>query len=320
MGEKLEAVVGIREARALAGVAGDGQRVGTATASVHHGEILQGVFEGADGELRRGLLSMPCDLYTTRATYLPGAAPSVAVWPPSKVKARRAAEQALAALDRPGTGGHLYLSGDVPPSRGFGSSTSDVVAAVWAVQCAFDRELPRDRIAQLAVRAETASDPLMFGANQVLFAHRDGVVLEDFGARLPRLVALGFGTSDTGAGVDTLAMPPAEYRPWEVRRFRELRDALRAALAAGDCGLLGAVATASAEINQRHLPVPCFDLIRDLVRRTGAVGLQVAHSGDIASLLFDAGQPDAVERRERARALLAGIGIGDVWTFAVGGR
>jgi uncharacterized protein involved in propanediol utilization len=324
MGEKLEAVVAVREDPGSTGVAlgvveHSRHRASTATTTSHHGEILQGVFEDSEGRLRRGLLSMPCHLYSAQATYTPAPGSPLVVHPASKVKARRAAEETLEMLGQAGAGGYLELSGNVPASRGFGSSTCDVLVAVLAVQGAFGRELPSSVIARLAVRAEIASDPLMFGGNPVLFAHRDGIVLEDFGCRLPRLAAVGFGTSPTGSGVDTLALRPAEYTPADATRFRELRDQLRAALTGGDPGLLGEVATASAELNQRNLPIPGLDRIKALIRRTGAVGLQVAHSGDVASLLFDARQPDFARQRDRARALLKDLGINDVWLFTVGG-
>ena len=34
-------------------------QVATAEAIAHHGELLQGVFEGSDGRLHRGLLTLP---------------------------------------------------------------------------------------------------------------------------------------------------------------------------------------------------------------------------------------------------------------------
>lgn len=311
MGEKVESGVDV--------LTGAAPRRGTAGTTCHHGEILQGVFDDADGHIRRGLLSMPCHLYSARATFTPGPAASLVVWPESKVKARRAAEETLAVLGHAGTGGYLELTGDVPASRGFGSSTCDVLVAVLAVQEAFGRELPSSVIARLAVRAEIASDPLMYDGNPVLFAQRDGILLEDFGCRLPLLAAVGFGTSATGEGVDTLSLPPAEYNSAEVARFRELRDQLRTALADGDPALLGAVATASAEINQRHLPIPAFARIKELIGATGAVGLQVAHSGDVASLLFDARHPDTGRRQARAAKELADMGMGETWSFTVGG-
>jgi uncharacterized protein involved in propanediol utilization len=336
MGEKRESSVDDWETPAAAGVALDvaldvavdvaldiaepvWERIGTATTTSHHGEILQGVFDDELGRLRRGLVSMPCHLHSARATFTPAPDAPLVVEPADKSKARRAAAETLRLLGHGDVGGYLTLTGTVPAGRGFGSSTCDVLVAVRAVQGAFGRELPSEVIARLAVRAEIASDPLMFGGNPVLFAQRDGIVLEDFGARLPRLAAVGFGTSATGAGVDTLSLPPAEYTPSDVARFRDLRDQLRKALTGDDPAGLGEVATASAELNQRNLPIPAFDRLTALVGRTGAVGLQVAHSGDVASLLFDARQPDVEQRRIRARTLLADLGTRDVWLFSVGG-
>ena len=63
--------------------------------------------------------------------------------------------------------------------------------------------------------------------------------------------------------------------------------------------LLGRVATASSRINQRYLPKPVLDELLALCRRLGGHGVQVAHSGTVAGLIFDARMPgldDAVQR------------------------
>ncbi|MER5474548.1 kinase [Streptomyces sp. NPDC002685] len=297
-------------------------RVGAASAPVHHGEILQGVFTGREGSVR-GLVTLPSTLHTTRATFTPAPGTEVTVSPGWKGKARRAAELALRELvpaDAGAVGGHLELTGDVPLCRGFGSSTSDVLSAIWAVKDAFTHPLPPRVVARLAVRAETASDSLMFEDSTVLFAQREGTVIEDFGYRMPPLRVLGFGSrpSNRGKGVDTLALPPARYDGAEVERFALLRDMLREAIQMKDVALLGSVATASAEINQRHLPVPGFDRIRDIQRTCGAVGVQVAHSGDIAGLLFDRDDPEVEARTARAQELLRGTGIDEQWNYTTG--
>lgn len=85
-----------------------------------------------------------------------------------------------------------------------------------------------------------------------------------------------------------------------------------------DVALLGSVATASAETNQRHLPVPGFDRIRDIQRTCGAVGVQVAHSGDIAGLLFDRDDPEVEARTAQAQELLRGTGIDEQWNYTTG--
>lgn len=294
-------------------------RVGVATSPTHHGEIVQGVFHDGEGRLQRALISLPCSLFSVQATFAPASGAAVTVWPPAKVKAARAAEETLRRLGWPRSAGHLQLSGEVPESRGFGSSTADALAAIRAVQDAFLCELPDSTVAEIAVYAETASDPLMFDDRAVLFAQRIGRVLEDFTRPLPPLSVLGFGTSLSGKGVDTLAIPPAQYDQREIAQFAELRHMARTALHNGDARLLGEVATASAAINQRHLPVPAFDTIRGLIERVDAVGLQVAHSGNIAGLLFDAAHSDLNERHELARKMLREMLIDDTWLFEAGG-
>ncbi|MFG3091117.1 kinase [Streptomyces antibioticus] len=287
---------------------------GRGTAPVHHGELLQGVFEGPGGVPVRALVTLPCPLFTTRAVFTPaphGGAGGVTVRPAWRRKARRAAEL---ALDGTGLSGRLEVAGDVPLGRGFGSSTSDVLAAVRAVGDALGAPPTAVEAARLAVRAETASDALMFEGTTVLFAQREGTVVEDFGRPPPPLRVLGFGTRPGSSGVDTLALPPPRYDRAERARFEELRALLREALRTGDAALLGWVATQSTLINQHRLPVPALDTLLAVARESGALGLQVAHSGDLAGLLL----PPATDT-DPVRAGLRRAGVGECWEFMVGG-
>ncbi|MFD5075690.1 kinase [Streptomyces sp. NPDC058371] len=297
-------------------------RVGVASAPVHHGEILQGVFTRG-GELTRGLVTLPCTIHTTQAAFTPAPGPEITVSPAWKGKARRAAQLAVRAVTPPDAGpvgGHLELSGNVPLCRGFGSSTSDVLAAIWAVKDAFASPLPPQEVARLAVRAETASDSLMFEESTVLFAQREGTVIEDFGYPMPSLRVLGFGSRPEGGGrgVDTLAFTPASYDQEEIGLFTRLRAMLREAIQMKDVALLASVATASTDINQRHLPIPGLDRIRAIARDSGALGVQAAHSGDIAGLLFDRDDPDVEHRTGLAQRLLHDIGIDEQWNYTTG--
>lgn len=297
-------------------------RVGVASAPVHHGEVLQGVFH-ADGGLMRGLVTLPCTVYSTRAVFTPDPGGQVTVSPDWKGKARRAAELAVRALTPPGApvpGGHLELTGDVPLCRGYGSSTSDVLAAIHAVKDAFVGSLPPEDVAQLAVQAETASDSLMFDESTVLFAQREGTVIEDFGYRMPPLRVLGFGSRPEGGGkgVDTLSLAPARYKQGEIELFDNLRTMLREAIHTKDVALLCSVASRSTEINQRHLPIPRLDSVQAAARETGALGVQVAHSGDIAGLLFDRDDPDVEGRVDLAQRLLHDSGIREQWNYTMG--
>ncbi len=87
--------------------------------------------------------------------------------------------------------------------------------------------------------------------------------------------------------------------------FQVLRAALRRAVTLEDVELLGRVATASARINQRFLPKPKLEPLLELCRRNGGSGIQVAHSGTVAGLIFDPHRPGVDAAVQRC---LAGIG------------
>lgn len=288
-------------------------RTGTGHANGHHGEILQGAFR-MDGVLRRGLVTLPCPSYWSEATVALDSdrAARLSVRPGWKTKARRAVVLALDALRIADVGGVVHVASNIEPGRGCGSSTSDVTAAIHATLDALGRSLPREAIARLAVAAEGASDAT-FWDRPVLFAQRQGLVIEDFGSPLPPIEVLAFGMARGGAGIDTLAFPAPRYGDREVERFEELRSELRLALARSDSRGIAAVATRSAELNQRYLPQPGFDEIAALAPRVGAIGIQVAHSGEVGGLLFEPG-PSVEWSTRRAGQELKAMGL-DTWRF-----
>jgi uncharacterized protein involved in propanediol utilization len=300
-----------------AGLFDSSRPAGTFRVEAHHGEILQGVFVSGD-RLLRGLATLPCPLYSTWATFRPTRARGVSVQPSWRTKAKRAAELTLARLGHPVPGGRLEITADIPLRRGFGSSTADVIAAVGAVLAFTGRVLSTAEIGSLAVAAETASDALMYGRRAVLFAHRGGELIEDLGTELMPLAVLGFGTSEDGGGVDTLKLARARYSSWEIEAFRPLRGMLRHAVETADVGLLGQVATASTLLNQRHLPVPKLAEILRIADDTGAAGLQVAHSGDVAGLLFDPADPEVQSRIDQAAKCLHDVDVVETWQFETG--
>lgn len=287
-----------------------GLPTGTGYAPCHHGEILQGVFLDDDGRRCAGLVTLPMAGPGSSAEFVrrPGTAPeALTVVPADRTKAVRAAALAVAECaeraGQPPCGGELRLTGDIPVGLGMGSSTSDVIATVRAVADSYGLRLTPDTVARLAVRAELACDPLMLDGRPVLFAQREGRVLEVLGPALPALVVVGC-TLGGGAPVDTLALPVREPAEADVRAWERLRTLLRRAVATGDAHLLGEVASASAWRAQQVLGHPEFDVLTDIGRRVGAVGVQIAHSGAVAGVLFD---PAAPGLRHRVRSCLRAL-------------
>ncbi|HEX4728598.1 MAG TPA: hypothetical protein VH298_12420, partial [Jatrophihabitans sp.] len=208
----------------------------------------------------------------------------------------------------PAKGGQIEITSTVPRGVGMGSSTSDVTATIRAVADSHRHPLTRDEVARLAVLAECASDSVMIEDQVVLFAQREAVVLEIFGQELPPILVLGCDTAPEQQ-VDTLRLPPAPYDDAEITRFGVLRAALRRAVATADVPLLGRVATASARINQRYLPKPQLETLLRLCERHGGCGVQVAHSGTVAGLIFDARAEQVADDIARCADALSRAGL-----------
>lgn len=297
------------------------RRTGHGHASCHHGEVLQGVFRDARGLPVPGLVTLPMHEPCTRAEFVPRpeAQPEdLEVSPAGRTKALRAAALAMEECTsqagvRP-CGGMLTLSGGIPVGLGMGSSSSDVIATVRAVADSCGVRLSPSRVARLAVRAEKASDPLMLSGRPVLFAQREGRVLEVLGPALPPAVVVGC-TLAGGRPVDTLALPPRRVRHADLHLYERLRRLLRRAVARGDTALLGLVCTQSATLGQQGLHHAQLGDLLDVASRCGAAGVQVAHSGNVAGLLFDPSSPGLDHRLRHCRHALELHGIPVSRTF-----
>lgn len=301
------------------GVAAHGQatralRQGRGSAVAHHGEILQGVFEVPAGRLCRALVTLRAEVFWSEASFTPDTTGVVVAEEAWRRKATRAVELTLALAGAAASGGgRLRLRSNIPPGWGLGSSTCDVTAAIRAAGQALGLRLSAEVVAALAVKAETASDSIMFDQRALLFAQRRGVLLEDLGGALPNLEVLGFNTDPDG--VDTLSFPPARYDWREIEAFRPLLGLLRQAVRRQEPELCGRVASASARINQRFLPKRHFERLDRLVESVGALGLQVAHSGTVVGLLFRPDDDAKEDRIAAARAAVADLGFSEVWRF-----
>ena len=254
----------------------------------HHGEILQGLWRPqspARADPVPCLVTLPVPYAGSEAHFRLAPGRQIEVHPAGKLKAMCAARVALDSLGATAYGGVLRLRCTIPIGLGLGSSTSDVLATLRAVCAACGTQADADMLARLAVRAEVASDPLMFDGT-VLFAQRDGRVLEHWGHWSPEFLLLSIDTHPRSRGRDTLRLPVARGEDM-LADYTGLLQQARAAFQAHDPAAIAAVATRSAELHQNTVPMRGFHALRALRSASGALGLQIAHSGTVAGLLFD---------------------------------
>lgn len=295
-------------------------REGRGSAVQHHGELMQGAVWRA-GEWVPCLITMPGRGVGSTAHFRAQGV-ALEVVPAWKHKAARAACLTLAHMGVPAEG-RLQIECSVATGVGLGSSTSDVVAAIRAVAAAYGVGLDVGTVARLAVEAEGASDPIMFDREMVLFAQRRGRVLECFGAWIPRFAVMSFDADPASGGVDTLSLPLPAYTRGELTAFEHMVTRARVASGRRDPGALAslaAIATESATLNQRFLPLRNFERLCCLAEDSGALGLQISHSGTIGGLLFEPGLVRAdVTLEERVAARLRALGARPLGVFTTGG-
>jgi uncharacterized protein involved in propanediol utilization len=288
---------------------------GRASAMAQYGELFQGAVRDGHGRTRRCLVSLPCTALASTACFEPAShrpAPLV-VSPRHKRKAAHAARLTLALLGHGDLGGTLTIESTILEGKGCGSSTADCMAAVRAVASQLETALSPAEIADLVVRAERAAGSVMF-EDAVLFAHREGCVLDAFHKPIPRMTALGFDT-DPAATVDTLRFEPARYSAAQLRTLEHLATGVRCAILTQDATLLGAIATSCAEINQEFLPTRHFLAIRAAARDVGALGLAVAHTGTVAAILLDARDTARDPKMTQLEQRLGALGAADFIRF-----
>ena len=262
-----------------------GWHVGVGTAGHHHGEILQGALRRA-GELIPCLITMPARGVGSTARYFRTPGQLWEMVPAWKRKAERAARLTFEHIGER-LDGRLEVECSVATGIGLGSSTCDVVAAIRAVCNAHGVQLDAAQLARIAIEAEGAADPTMFENEVVLFAQRRGQVLESFGAWIPRYTVLSVDTDAGTAGVDTLSLPLPDYSDAELASLETMIDGVREAFRRRDPAAIATIASQSAMLNQRFVPLRRFREICALAEAYRALGVQISHSGTVAGILFD---------------------------------
>lgn len=250
---------------------------GTARAPASCGELAQGLLDGEHVQV-----TCPIDLYSTATVELMVGSGKVE-GPEDCSKACLGVQLALAYLEHAGLDARLHLTSPVPRSKGMGSSTADVAAAIVGTATALGMHLAPHEVAGIALQVEP-TDGLMF-PGIALFDHRNGRVAQLLGpAPAMRVLVLDFGGS-----LDTVtfnALDGAAVLKRLEPRLREALALITEGLRTSDVGLIGQGATQSAQLHQQVLPKPQLSHVLEFARGIGAAGVNVAHSGTVLGVLF----------------------------------
>jgi len=187
-------------------------------------------------------------------------------------------QQALADL-LPGK--KLYIDSNIPPGKGLGSSSTDILSVLALVNGYLGAGYSTEDLYSMAAAVEPTDPCLSDGI--LLFRQQAGKTGEQL--FLPPLDIVYFDAWP-GHTIDTLELP-RRYSPSRCRDFAALlRDFLLAARD-NDYAALFHCVTQSALYNQDILALPHFDLYRQFAAEQDA-GLVLAHSGTILGFITPA--------------------------------
>lgn len=253
------------------------------------GELVQGIVDG-----RYLLITCPISWYS-EVEVVPGIAGHL------PVHQRKLGQAIVRWLTKNGRQDEPFLArvrSALPRGKGMASSSADIAAACVAIAKAMDRTISPTEIAEIAVAIEP-SDGIFF-PGIVAFDHVKGLWHRSLGDP-PKMTLAIF---DTGGRINTVRF---NQRPDLLALNRQKEEAVSRAyalvaqgLANGDPRMIGEGATISALANQGIVEKRGLaDAVR-LVKKYGAVGINVAHSGTVIGVLFDdfcmAGYTDCVRQ------------------------
>lgn len=257
------------------------------------------------------LVDVPCTAWVSKAQVVIRHSDQDAIEGagPHSSKSRRALALLLDLCEVHNVAAHVAIDSNIPPGKGCGSSSADVVSTLRAGCAALGVALPEQVMGILACMAERASNPVHL-SRPVLFAHRQGLVVRDLGAAWPGFHALGF---DPGGVVNTDQLDPLQYSRADLRRFTVAAETLQKAVRSGDAATLARVSSDVARTDDRL--AHDHGQIRRWLHDFGALGYAVSHSGVVVTLLWARTNAGKARRDVAASALRSCAR--QVWTWAI---
>ena len=260
--------------------------VGRATARAPGvcGELVQGMLGGV-----YYLVTCPIDFFSRVTVELyvntSGENDTRVDAPEDCAKTACAVAQTLGRVGRDDLVAKVSVGNPIPRSKGMGSSSADLAAAITATGLALGVDLGPETVAEIALAVEPTDGVMVPGL--AMFDHREGRIKDSIGPPPPmEIVALDFGGT-----VDTLEFNRTDRSDlWRAidGETTEALELVKAGVEHCEPALIGRGATISAWAGQRILPKPMLPAVADFAESIGAVGVNVGHSGTIIGVLLDA--------------------------------
>lgn len=243
------------------------------------GELFQGTLQGEPC-----LVSCPIDIYSSAFQQSGQTNPC---------PVGRKVRQALSLIpNNPGDPESIRVTTPLPVGRGFGTSTADIGAALYADFAYYGVDLSAEKAAQIAVSVEPTDSTLFTGL--ALFDHRFGKFYQDLGAAPAAKILI----ADPGGFVDSeqFNMPDrsaalSRLAGAHAAAFALLQDGIKRA----DIESIGRAASLSAELHQTILFNPFLEKALQIGSQIGAAGVCRAHSGTILGFLLQVERDDEAD-------------------------
>jgi len=254
------------------------QKTAVAAIPATCGELVQGTWQG-----QPCLVSCPIDRYSSASVTI-SKQPMQHQQQPQFTKSNEALLAGLAWLGHGECNGRFHIQSSIPRGRGYGSSTADMGAVLYALAEACERPLSSTQASFLATQIEPSDSTLFPGL--AMFNHINGNLVKAL-PRTPPLVVL---VIDPGRIINTVNYNRQDHRAIldELAPTHQIAfSLLRQGLLLQDWAMVGKAATLSATAHQNILFNPMLDKVLKIAQSMSALGVCRAHSGGVLGLLLD---------------------------------
>lgn len=222
-------------------------------------------------------------------------------FPEGMPKIGQAARETLSWLAIKESGLNITRNSKLPVGKGMGSSTADIIATSKAVAGLFNQRLNAEELAAIATKIEISDGTMFDGV--VCFATHKGELMATF-PWFPPLIAI---TLELGITINTSQCVSRTYDVHQQSLCDSFILEFSRSMEQKDLKALGQATTRSADLNQSFLPFKGYSELKDLAKQYNAIGISIAHTGSLISILF--AEKDLFEA-QKAVAAISDLKIG----------